>query len=94
MTFGWDEGNISKNLLKHDVTVQEAEEVFANEPLTLVDDSLHSVNEIRFHAFGKTKGDRKLFAAFTIRNNKVRIISVRDMKRKEKLDYEKLEANS
>ena len=94
LAFDWDEGNISKNLIKHNVTVQEAEEMFANEPLTIVDDSLHSVREIRLHAFGKTRSSRKLFAAFTIRDNKVRIISIRDMKRKERLDYEKVENNS
>jgi len=92
--FDWDEGNISKNLIKHSVTVQEAEEVFSNELLTLLDDNMHSVGETRFHAFGKTKSGRKLFAAFTIRNNKVRIISIRDMKRKERLNYEKLETDS
>ncbi len=94
IAFNWDDGNVSKNFLKHNVTVREAEDMFANEPLTVVDDSLHSVNEVRFHAFGKTKANRKLFAAFTIRDNKIRIISVRDMKRKERLDYEKTESNS
>ena len=68
--------------------------MFSNEPLTLLDDSMHSVGEIRFHAFVKTKSGRKLFTAFTIRSNKVRIISIRDMKRKERLDYEKLESNT
>jgi uncharacterized protein len=94
LAFDWDEGNTLKNLIKHNVTIQEAEEMFSNEPLTVVDDSLHSVKEIRFHALGKTKVNRKLFAAFTVRDNKVRIISVRDMKRKERLAYEKLESNS
>ena len=94
LTFEWDEGNVSKNLVKHNVTAKEAEEMFTNEPLTVVDDSLHSVQEIRLHAFGKTRSGRKLFAAFTIRNNKIRVISVIDMKKKERIDYEKAETNS
>lgn len=94
ITFDWDEGNVSKNFIKHGVSIQEAEEMFYNKPLAIVDDSIHSAREIRLHAFGKTKVNRKLFAAFTIRDNKVRIISIRDMKRKERLYYEKTEENT
>ena len=94
LAFNWDEGNISKNLLKHSVTIQEAEEMFANEPLTIVDDKLHSVREVRLHAFGKTKSNRTLFAAFTIRENRIKITSIRDMKKKERIAYEKLESTT
>lgn len=94
IAFDWDEGSISKNFIKHSVTVQEAEEIFYNKPLVIVDDASHSSQEIRLHAFGKTKVNRMLFTAFTIRNNKLRIISIRDMKRKERLHYEKIEENT
>jgi uncharacterized DUF497 family protein len=94
-SFIWDEGNLVKNLKKHRVTIQEAEELFSSEPFTAILDDKHSTaNEKRYQALGKTKINRKLFTAFTIRNNKIRIISVRDMNRREKAAYEKLETNS
>ena len=95
ITFLWDKGNLDKNLIKHKVTIAEAEELFMNEPFTVAIDEVHSSQEEkRFQALGKTKANRKLFTAFTIRDNKIRIISVRDMKRKEREVYERLEANS
>jgi uncharacterized protein len=93
--FIWDEGNLIKNLKKHNVTIAEAEELFSNEPFTAILDDKHStINEKRYQALGKTKTNTKLFTAFTIRDNKIRIISVRDMNRKEKAAYEKLETDS
>lgn len=94
-SFIWDEGNLVKNLKKHNVTILEAEELFTNEPFTAILDDKHSTtHEKRYQALGKTKASRKLFTAFTIRDNKIRVISVRDMNRKEKAAYEKLETNS
>jgi uncharacterized DUF497 family protein len=93
--FIWDEGNLVKNLKKHGVTIAEAEELFTNEPFTAILDDKHSTDhEKRYQALGKTKTNRKLFTVFTIRDNKIRVISVRDMHKKEKSAYEKLEANS
>ena len=95
IAFHWDQGNLHKNLKKHKVTVQEAEEMFAGEPLTVAEDHRHStVQEKRFQALGKTKSNRQLFAAFAIRDKKIRIISVRDMSRKEKDAYERLKENT
>jgi uncharacterized DUF497 family protein len=86
--FEWDQGNILKNWVSHEVTTIECEEVFFNTPLILMEDLKHSINKVRFYALGKTDNDRKLFIAFTIRNNLIRIISARDMSRKEKRVYE------
>src|SRR6266511_778917 len=92
IAFQGDKGNIFKNAEKHDVTVQEAEEVFLNEPFVLADDIKHSDStEQRFYGLGRTKTNRKLFVAFTIRDKKIRVISIRDMKRKERSTYERLE---
>jgi uncharacterized DUF497 family protein len=93
-SFIWDEGNLMKNLKKHNVTITEAEELFTSEPFTAILDDKHSTTEKRYQALGKTKSSRKLFTAFTIRDNKIRVISIRDMNRKEKAAYEKLETNS
>lgn len=95
IAFEWDKGNIPKNLHKHDVTPQEAEEMFSNSPLVLTYDPVHSgSDEARFWAFGITKAERRLFAAFTIRGNKVRVISIRDMTKLEEDVYEDFEENS
>jgi uncharacterized protein len=89
LAFDWDTGNLHKNKLKHNVTNQEAEEVFSNEPLIVSEDIKHSTKvEERYQALGITNNTRKLFLSFTIRNNKIRVISIRDMNKKEKAIYE------
>jgi uncharacterized DUF497 family protein len=45
-------------------------------------------NEFRFAALGITNVGRKLFVIFTIRKSKIRIISARDMSKKERKLYE------
>src|SRR5690349_8561310 len=95
ISFVWDKGNIDKNLLKHKITIQEAEELFSNDPFEIAEDVKHSTTlELRFQGLGKTKSNRKLFVAFTIRDDKIRVISVRDMSKKEEVIYEKIEGNS
>ena len=89
IAFEWDKGNIDKNLKKHKVTNQESEEVFFNIPIVFSEDKKHSVKEKRYMLWGKTNTSRKLTIFFTIRNNKIRIISARDMHKKERGEYEK-----
>jgi uncharacterized DUF497 family protein len=88
--FDWDEGNARKNE-KHGVTTAEAEQVFFNAPLLVLEDSRHSNQEPRFHALGKTDDIRLLHITFTVRHKgeKIRVISARDMHRKERVIYEK-----
>ena len=86
--FQWDEGNIGKNKI-HAVEDKEVEEVFLDEKRYIFKDKVHSQNEERFRILGKTKKGRLLFVAFTIRNQKVRIISARDINKKEVYLYEK-----
>ncbi|HUD06793.1 MAG TPA: BrnT family toxin [Candidatus Saccharimonadales bacterium] len=91
--FDWDEGNLSKNRKKHSVGMQEAEQIFFNKPLLLSDTNLHSTSEKRYKALGKTNDNRELLAIFTLRNNKLRIISIRDMSRRERKEYENTKEN-
>jgi uncharacterized DUF497 family protein len=88
--FEWDGGNARKNE-KHGVSMAEAEQVFFNMPLLVLEDIKHSMREIRFHALGKTDKVRLLHITFTLRHagEKIRIISARDMHRKERVIYEK-----
>jgi len=86
--FDWDAGNARKND-KHDVSQSEAEQVFFDPRLLMVPDLGHSSGESRFHALGQTIDGRHLHIAFTLRRNEtlVRIISARDMHRKERTFY-------
>jgi uncharacterized DUF497 family protein len=87
--FNWDDGNARKND-KHGVSMAEAEQVFFNAPLLLLEDAAHSQQEIRIHALGKTDEGRALHLTFTLRqsNQLIRVISARDMHRKERAIYE------
>jgi uncharacterized DUF497 family protein len=86
--FQWDEGNSNKNLLKHHVEDWECEQLFFNEPLLVLDDPKHSLVEKRWAAFGRTDGGRLLVVIFTRRGKLLRVISAREMNRKEILFYE------
>jgi len=88
--FQWDKGNITKNGDKHKVAVGEAEQVFFNEPIILGNDFFHTVaKEERYFILGTTDEGKILFIAFTIRKDLVRVISARDMSKKERKTYEK-----
>lgn len=88
--FEWDRGNIDKNLILHGVRNEECEEVFFDLNKRVLGDSIHSDEEKRYIIIGKTKKQRLLFIAFTIRKKKVRVISARDLNKKERhLYYEK-----
>ena len=86
--FQWDEGNIDKNLIKHNVENWECEQVFFNKPLLVLDDPRHSMAEKRLAAFGKTDAGRLLVVVFTKRSNLLRVISARDMNARERRFYE------
>ena len=88
--FEWDNGNIEKNWLKHEVTWEECEEVFFNSHLEFFYDLKHSKKEDRFSALGITNKKRLLSIVFTIRNNYIRAISARDMDKKERKIYEQI----
>ena len=85
--FEWDDGNSDKNWIKHHVSRVEAEEVFFNQPLVVVDDDLHSEDEERFYALGQTDRKRLLFVVFILRARRIRVISVRDMTKREREVY-------
>lgn len=86
--FDWDDGNQDKNWAKHKVSDGEAEQVFFNAPLIAAKDILHSKEESRFYVLGQTDAGRRLFIAFTLREKRIRIISARDMTRREARRYQ------
>ncbi len=85
--FDWSGGNAEKNCILHRVTPLEAEQVFFNTPLLAEADLEHSQKEKRFYALGQSDEGRELFVAFTMRARRLRVVSVRDMSRKERRVY-------
>jgi uncharacterized DUF497 family protein len=84
--FDWDAGIARKND-KHNVSTAEAEQVFFTEPLLIVADTKHSGHEARLHALGQTDRGRLVHVAFAVRDNKIRVISARDMHRRARATY-------
>jgi uncharacterized DUF497 family protein len=85
--FEWDEGNSGKNWEKHRVSDGECEQVFFCQPLLALPDSSHSESEDRILVLGKTDSGRKLFVVCTVRGDLIRVISARDMTKREREVY-------
>ncbi|MEO8587176.1 MAG: BrnT family toxin [Acidobacteriota bacterium] len=90
--FDWDDGNVDKNWGLHRVAFWEAEEVFFNEPLVVRTDPVPAGGERRFVALGRSDAGRLLFLSFAVRRSLIRIISARDMTRRESNTYEHTKA--
>jgi len=85
--FQWDAGNSEKNWISHQVTKSECEQIFFNQPLIFGNDDEHSEIEQRYFSLGQTDDGRLLFIVSTIRENLIRVISARDMSKKEREVY-------
>lgn len=85
--FDWDEANAPKLLARHRVTTGEVEQAFFHVPLLLAVDLKHSASEPRYLALGRTADARLLHIVFTIRGDRIRPISARNMNRKERSRY-------
>ena len=85
--FEWDEGNL-KHIKKHNVNYRECEEAFLNKPLIINEDETHSQAEERLRVYGQTDKRKLLFMIFTIRNNKIRVVSARDQNKKERKEFQ------
>jgi uncharacterized DUF497 family protein len=92
--FEWDSGNIHKNEEKHGLKWTAIEEVFFNEPLFIVEDFKHSLNECRCVALGKNDFNDLITVIFTVRNDYIRVISARAMSKKERKVYGTIKRNS
>ena len=87
--FDWDDGNARKNE-KHGVSQSEAEQIFFDVRVLMVADVGHSADEPRYHALGTTLDGRRLHVTFALRGDgtRIRVISARDMHRKERQLYD------
>jgi len=86
--FQWDDGNLPKIWNRHAVSAAECEQAFFNAPLIVAPDEEHSTKEPRFCMLGHTDKGRRLFVVFTIRGGLVRVVSARNMNRRERRLYE------
>lgn len=89
LEFEWDNGNSGKNFKSHSVFDEECEEVFFDPEKRIAKDVFHSGAEARYILLGATNKHRLLFLVFTIRKGRLRIISARDINKKERHLYEK-----
>jgi hypothetical protein len=89
--FEWDAGNAPKIWERHEVAPGEAEQLFFNRPLVAAVDPKHSGAEPRYLALGQTDAGRRLFVVFTFRRRLIRVISARDMSRRERREYDNAE---
>lgn len=89
--FDWDKWNSEKIWLKHQVSRAECEQIFFNQPFVAGEDKQHSQEEARFFILGKTDTDRALFLVATIRDGLIRVITARDISRKERRIFRDVE---
>jgi uncharacterized DUF497 family protein len=80
-----------KNWHQHGVSGEECEELFFNEPLLIRSNQRHFDDDVRYSVLGKTTDDRWLFMVCTIRRDRIRVISARDMSLRERRIYGKIE---
>lgn len=87
--FDWDGGNLPKIWERHHVIPNECQQVFLNRPLFGAPNEKHSDKEGRYYAFGQTDAGRFLAIIFTVRGDLIRVISARDMNRRERRTWSK-----
>ena len=85
--FEWDDGNRDKNWIRHRVSVAECEQVFFNVPLLMAKGARRSSSEPRYYVLGQTDAGRRLIVVMTIRGESIRVVSARDMSRREREEY-------
>src|SRR5262252_5055535 len=86
--FKWGEGNAEKNWVQHQVSQGEAEQVFFNRPLVVVEGEQRTEVTRRYYALGQTDARRLLFIVFTIRDDLSRVMTARPMSRLERSVYD------
>ena len=88
IVFEWYPPKARGNLEKHKVSFEEASTVFADGKLLEVPDREHSEEEPRFIGIGCSEQGRLLFVNYTVRDERIRIISARQAESWERREYE------
>ena len=88
MEFEWDPRKAEKNLRKHGVSFTEAGTIFGDELSVTVPDPDHSDDEDRYITIGWSNRQRLIMVSHTERDDKIRIISARELTKAEREEYE------
>ncbi len=88
MEFDWDDSKAETNFIKHAVSFLEAVSVFDDEFSITFRDPDHSAGEERFVIIGHSQRGRLLFVSHADRDDRSRIISAREVTRRERKVYE------
>jgi len=88
LRFEWDRNKAEANLVKHEVSFEEAMTVFADPLARIFPDEEHSVDELREIIVGHSAGHQLILVYFTGIDDRVRIFSARKATRRERKDYE------
>lgn len=88
MEFEWDSRKAAQNLAKHGVSFPDAATVFGDPFSQTYYDPDHSVEEDRYLTFGVSSSGAFLVVSHTDRLGRTRIISARQMLRRERVQYE------
>jgi len=86
--FEWDERRARANLRNHKVDFADAATVFEDDRAVTVTDE--DANEERYITLGLDALGRILVVAYTMRGERIRIISARRATRRERAEYERV----
>lgn len=92
MNFEWDPKKSLRNRVKHAVTFEEAVTAFGDSLSITVPDPDHSIQENRFILVGMSDQGKLLVVAYVERGEKARIINARLASRRERRNYEEVDA--
>ena len=88
MNFEWNENKAASNLRKHSGSFDDATTIFGDPLAITFSDQTHSESEDRYLTFGRSADGRFIVVAHTDRDDRIRLISAREMTRNERSDYE------
>ena len=88
MEFDWDTRKAAANFRKHGISFQEAGTIFGDPMALTFDDPDHSVGERRLLTFGVSRTSKFLIVCHTEEAGVTRIISAREMNKRERRIYE------
>ena len=88
MRIEWDPDKAAVNLETHGVSFEEAATVFGNPLAVTFFDPDHSEGEDRYLTFGVSQESRLLVVVHTDREGAARLISAREVTRRERRQYE------
>ena len=88
LNFKWDDKKAKSNLLKHNISFEEASTAFADNLSITIEDPLHNEDENRLILIGKSIYFKTLVVIHLEQTDSIRIISARKATKKEQKFYE------